>query len=163
MKTYRSQTCSYPALLVEMVLLMRTKCVVGNIVNMCLLLSVLLLLLYKLTKVFLLGNLDSHSTACLVYQENSEEMGLEGWECSGGKSRILVQTPCVINFLLLCNWRREGTKHISGSEHGKIRRELVKRQPERQPDTLGVNARQSDSTKGCFTKHLLFQACVSFA
>lgn len=34
---------------------------------------------------------------------------------------------------------------------------------ERQPDTLSVSPSQSDSTKGCFTKRFVFQACVSFA
>lgn len=79
----------------------------------------------------------------------------------------LVQTPCVINFLLLCNLRRKGTKKIrlgiSGLEHGKITQELASRQSERQQDRLSVSTSQSDSTKGCFTKRLLFLACVSFA
>lgn len=66
----------------------------------------------------------------------------------------LCKPPVLSTFILL---------GILGLEHRKMTQGLASRQPERQPDTLSVSASQSDSTKGCFTKRLLFQACVSFA
>lgn len=74
---------------------------------------------------------------------------------------------CVINFLLLCNSSRKGAQHlfclVSEGLNMAILLKSWQTDDQRGSQTHSLSASQSDSTKGSFTKRLLFQACVSFA